>query len=100
MEIEQLIIILKESAFKWMLAAPLARVLKYPMVYTYLMKPVEIHLWESKQNVVMGPAFGSSLCQRVRISNIRPNTCLAVRKQHSGFLGCGRKEGIGMPPGD
>lgn len=62
---EQLIIIPKAPAFKWGLAAPLPRVLRYPVVHTYLIKSVEIHLGESRQNVVMGPTFGSSLCQSV-----------------------------------
>lgn len=100
MEIEQLIIIPKASAFKWGLAAPLPRVLKHPVVYTYLMKPVEIHLLEPKQNVIVGPAFGSSLCQRVWIRNMRPNACLAVRKQHSGgFLDVGGKRELGLHVG-
>lgn len=100
MEIDQFVIILKASAFKWGLAAPLPRVLKYSMVYTYLMKPVEVHLLKSKQNVVMGLTSGSSLCQRVGVRNTRPSTCLAVRNQHSGgFLDVGGKREWGCHVG-
>lgn len=95
MEIEQLIIILKASAFKWGLAASLPRVLKYPMVYTYLMKPVEIRLLESRQSVVIGPTFGSSLYQSVDQKHQTQHLPGCEKTTLRGFLDVGGKRELG-----